>query len=67
MACEYCEYFPQLFRINDPTFYWKCGKKFVRWDKRDEGDEGDGGGDSYRQKTIVVLLYWISPIDGLNN
>jgi hypothetical protein len=30
MAQEYCKYCGQLSRVSDPSFCWKCGKKFVR-------------------------------------
>jgi hypothetical protein len=40
MVPEYCEYCGQQSRVSDPTFCWKCGKKF-----------GRGG-----EKTILVPL-----------
>jgi hypothetical protein len=39
MAREYCEYCGQLSRVRNPTFCWKCGKKFEKGGARGAADD----------------------------
>ena len=39
MAREHCEYCGQLSRVSDPTFCWKCGKRFAKGGVRGAADD----------------------------